>query len=126
MIFAILLSFVFGGKLLNGNLFPNPENQLWPFVLFLPSELAKWLVWSFIVGFSERLMPDMIDRLIARSGKGEETRAPASFGRTAAAPLGPDINGANGAGSNGGRPPHPPPHQAKRPKHRRRSAAAAA
>lgn len=127
LIFAILLSFVFGGKLLNGNLFPNvADNQLWPFVLFLPSELAKWLVWSFIVGFSERLMPDMIDRLIARSGKGEETRAPASFGRTAAAPLGPDTNGTNGAGPNGGRPPVPPQHRIKRPKRRRRMVRATA
>jgi hypothetical protein len=127
LIFSILLSFVFGGKLLNGNLFPNvAENQAWPFVLFLPSELAKWLVWSFIVGFSERLMPDMIDRLIARSGKGEETRAPASFGRTMTAPLGPDINGTNGAGPNGGKPPRSPRHRVKRPKSRRRLAAAAA
>lgn len=126
MIFAILLSFVFGGKLLEGNLFPSVAGNLWPFVIFLPSELAKWLVWSFIVGFSERLMPDMIDRLIARSGKGDETRAPASFGRTATAPLGPDVNGANGAGQNGGGPPPRPGPRARQPNRRRPLRAAAA
>lgn len=70
-VFAILLSFIFGGQLLTGSLFPSTTNAgaNWPNLLFDSSELAKWLVWAFIVGFAERLMPDMIDRLVARAGK---------------------------------------------------------
>jgi hypothetical protein len=124
MIFAILLSFVFGGQLLNGNLFPSAgANSIWPFVLFIPSELAKWLVWCFIVGFSERLMPDMIDRLIARSDKGNQTPAPASLGRGNGKPSGP--NGSNGASIDSTRPSSPPLHQrrARTRRHRVRATA---
>ena len=72
-IFAILLSFIFGGQLLTGILFPNPEVAFrWPELLFHPPELAKWLVWAFIVGFAERLMPDMIDRMVIKAGKPTE------------------------------------------------------
>lgn len=89
-IFAILLSFVFGGKLLNGNLFPDTNSPNWVFLLFIPAELAKWLVWSFLVGFCERLMPDMIDRLVAKADKSVQTSAP------------PSVNGSKGpSGRNG-------------------------
>jgi hypothetical protein len=72
-IFAILLSFIFGGQLLTGILFPKTEGLLsWPELLFSPPELAKWLVWAFIVGFAERLMPDMIDRMVIKAGKPTE------------------------------------------------------
>jgi hypothetical protein len=72
-IFAILLSFIFGGQLLTGILFPKTEGVFrWPELLFYPPELAKWMVWAFIVGFAERLMPDMIDRMVIKAGKPTE------------------------------------------------------
>ena len=77
--FAILLSLLFGGKLLNGLLFPDTSFAgSWPYVLFFPAELAKWLVWSFIAGFSERMMPDMIDRLVDKAGKNLQPASPVS------------------------------------------------
>ena len=123
MIFAVLLSFVFGGQLLNGILFPSAGKSIWPFVLFIPAELAKWLVWCFIVGFSERLMPDMIDRLIARSDKGNQTPAPASVGRGNGKPSG--LNGSNGTSFDSTRPSSPRLHQQRAKTTRRRARTAA-
>jgi hypothetical protein len=106
LIFAILLSLVFGGKLLNGLLFPDTgsNSRTWPFLLFVPSELAKWLVWAFIAGFSERLMPDMLDRLVDRAGKSDKGASPppgptgprAIVGTRNGSPEKPDANGAQG------------------------------
>src|SRR5204862_6978816 len=76
-IFAILLCFIFGGQILNGILFPKTDAiPYWPELLFHGSELAKCLVWAFVVGFAERLMPDMLDRLAMKAGK--TVREPAS------------------------------------------------
>lgn len=81
VIFSLLLLLCFQGGLVNGALFPNlevmPATTLeTPFLQFLfgtvrasNQDFAKLLVWSFIAGFSERLMPDMIDRLVAKSSK---------------------------------------------------------
>jgi uncharacterized membrane protein YgcG len=115
-IFAILLSFIFGGRLIAGSgglisgpIFPDvtiPGG--WPFVLFFPAELAKWLAWSFIVGFSERLMPDMIDRLVARADKSFQEAPPtvARGGGGGGGNVGPNGAGGNGANSgNSGRKP---------------------
>jgi hypothetical protein len=95
-IFAILLSFIFGAQLLNGILFPKTDTPRWPELLFIPTDLAKWMVWAFIVGFAERLMPDMIDRLVVKAGKTAEP-APASVANGARGPgLEHGPNGANG------------------------------
>ncbi|MDP9099380.1 MAG: hypothetical protein M3N48_10380 [Verrucomicrobiota bacterium] len=97
-IFAILLSFIFGAQLLNGILFPKTDlSARWPDLLFSSPDLAKWIVWAFIVGFAERLMPDMIDRLVVKAGKTTDP-APASSATNGAKPHGgePGANGANG------------------------------
>jgi hypothetical protein len=97
-VFAILLSFIFGGQLLDGTLFPSTAKIVpWHYVLFSATELSKWLVWAFIVGFAERLMPDMIDRLVARAGKTMQTAASPSQSNGNKPPLLPDA----GAGTNG-------------------------
>lgn len=43
----------------------KPSTTPWPYHFCIPFgvELAKLLIWSFIAGFSERLVPDIIDRL---------------------------------------------------------------
>jgi len=96
-VFAILLSCIFGGQLLNGTLFPSAKLARWFYVLFSASELAKWLVWAFIVGFAERLMPDMIDRLVVRAGKTMQS-APSSPQSNGTKPIIPQAadNGRNG------------------------------
>jgi hypothetical protein len=87
--FAILLSLLFGGKLLNGLLFPDTSIAgSWPYLLFFPAELAKWLVWAFIAGFSERLMPDMIDRFVDKAGKSMQAASPSPPAGNRGAPAG--------------------------------------
>ena len=109
-VFAILLSFIFGGQLLTGSVFPDTtkEGANWPNLLFISNELAKWLVWAFIVGFAERLMPDMIDRLVARAGKTMQPAASPSQGNGARPVILPDpANGANGNGMHRQNDPAP-------------------
>jgi hypothetical protein len=82
-IFGVLLYVCFTGGLVSGVLFPTftvtPDmDYKTPFAQFLfgtiavmnNADFAKLLVWSFIAGFAERLMPDLIDQMVAKvSGK---------------------------------------------------------
>jgi hypothetical protein len=74
---AVVLYLVFIGKLLEGALFPSiscvPDqvcaslmdimNYYWP---TKPEDYGKALVWSFAAGFSERLVPDMLQGLVSK------------------------------------------------------------
>jgi hypothetical protein len=74
---AVVLYLVFVGKLLEGALFPNigciPDkvcaslmdlmNYYWP---LKPEDYGKALVWSFAAGFSERLVPDVMQGLVTK------------------------------------------------------------
>lgn len=67
--FALLLCLLFLGKFIRGTLFPDPQNRelgQWFAVAYSLEEFAKLLVWSFIAGFSERLVPDFIRSLSER------------------------------------------------------------
>lgn len=64
-IFALLLGFIFMGNLISGTLFPNPI--IFYRIIYVPAAFAKLLVWSFIAGFSERLVPQLLNNLVSKS-----------------------------------------------------------
>ncbi len=68
--FALVLWLMFLGGLLSGELFPKEITS--PLTSPIPKDLAKLLVWSFIAGFAERFVPDLLDKLGA---KGQGTSA---------------------------------------------------
>ncbi len=75
-VFACLLTLVFAGGLVAGVLFPechNSGNNGWFTVIFLHTQFSKLLVWSFLAGFSERLIPDLFSSLTAKF-KNETTK----------------------------------------------------
>jgi len=80
MIFALALHLCFMGGLLSGDVFPNLQvhgvsdkttffNFFWATVEAKPSDFAKTLVWSFIAGFAERFVPDLLDSFAAKADK---------------------------------------------------------
>ncbi len=60
-IFALILGFTFMGNLISGTLFPNPI--IFYRIIYVPPAFAKLLVWSFIAGFSERFVPQLLNNL---------------------------------------------------------------
>jgi hypothetical protein len=73
-IFAAILCALFAGGLLEGTLFPKFKHDgelLFGCFSLECVEGAKLMVWSFIAGFAEELVPDRLDKL-ARSGKADK------------------------------------------------------
>jgi hypothetical protein len=88
-VFAIVLSLLFAGNLVKGQLFPeftSPSGSSsygWTFTEFFSkcwpnaaSDVAKLIVWSFLAGFAERLVPDALDRIVAQSQSTPATKPP--------------------------------------------------
>jgi hypothetical protein len=63
-IFAILMLTLFIGGFVQGNLFPAFSTTTWLGLNFRVNDWGKLVVWSFVAGFSERIMPNLFDRLV--------------------------------------------------------------
>ena len=76
-LFAVMLLALFVGGFLQGELFPSfgfADSWLW--LNFRLPDWGKLVVWSFVVGFSERLMPGVFDQLTERFSQQREEPAP--------------------------------------------------
>lgn len=63
-ILGVLMLSLFIGGFVQGNLFPKfSDMQSWLELNFRVADWGKLIIWSFIAGFSERLMPGLFDRL---------------------------------------------------------------
>ncbi len=84
---ALVLYCIFDAELLKGTLFPimfhvpAPKDGSLPFTSYLSAagpeagiDHAKLLVWSFLAGFSERLLPDALDRLTKQAASDNTTK----------------------------------------------------
>jgi len=77
-VFGVVLYAFFLTDMLNGSLFPNfagleeeYKGTLTLFQSIYPKEqvdAAKAIIWSFIAGFSERLVPNIIDKMAQEAG----------------------------------------------------------
>jgi hypothetical protein len=83
---ALVLYCIFDAGLLKGTLFPamfevrSPRDGSLSFAAYLCSagplagvDHAKLLVWSFVAGFSERLLPDALDRITKQAASSSTT-----------------------------------------------------
>jgi len=61
-IFATILMLVFVADLIGGRLFPEPE--LFYRIIYVHAAFAKLLIWSFIAGFSERFVPNILNNIV--------------------------------------------------------------
>ena len=69
-VFAIVLYLILAGGFMQGTLFPMLDAN------GVPIDVANWaklLIWSFIAGFAERLVPDTLDRLVNQAKLASET-----------------------------------------------------
>lgn len=84
-VFAIVLYLLFMSNVLQGNLFPAFNNMQDPYETFKQfahlanpatnRDVAKAIVWAFIAGFSEGLVPNFIDKIVKETAGKDEAKA---------------------------------------------------
>jgi hypothetical protein len=99
-IFSVVLYLILRSGYLSGELFPKfADGSPMP---SLPIDWSKLLVWSFLAGFAERLVPDTLDRLVGQARISAQAIGQAQPG---APPAGTGTPGTAGtAGQAGGTP----------------------
>ncbi len=85
-VFAIVLYGVFMSGLVQGSLFPEFKSGGEDFTTFkdfasqsMPStntDMAKAILWAFIAGFSEGLVPNFISKITKDAGQEDDSKAP--------------------------------------------------
>ena len=84
LIFALVLSLFFAGGVLSGSVFPDfsdPKAE-WFMVLFKGKALAVWLLWAFVAGFCERMVPDALDTLAKQQTDNNAKATPGAGARS--------------------------------------------
>src|SRR5690349_2636313 len=82
---AVVLYLVFVGGLMSGSLFPSfscfqgtcgDVTEMMRFYLPAgPQDVGKALVWAFAAGFSERLVPDLLQGLVTKEQSADSKKA---------------------------------------------------
>ncbi len=98
LIFALVLSLFFAGGVLSGSVFPDfsdPKyHSEWFMVLFNGKALAVWLLWAFVAGFCERMVPDALDALAKQQADNNAKATPGAGARNLPAQNQPQPAGA--------------------------------
>lgn len=68
-IFASILGFAFMGNMIAGTLFPNPI--IFTRIIYVVPAFGKLIVWSFIAGFSERFVPNLLNNFSKKAEEGK-------------------------------------------------------
>jgi len=76
-VFALVLFFLFAGGFVMGDLFPKVtvDSLLVSGIESLEyKDMAKIVIWSFLAGFAEKLVPDRLQQIAQKNGTGTSGR----------------------------------------------------